>query len=113
MVCCNVFRAMTIEEIAELKNESKKSEEFTGVLAVSKPSSINCNTRSRVKFFKDSSSNFSFAELALQIEKENLRIKIYCSLDFSYLGSPNLCADLIELCSVDIYSVLRSQGTLR
>jgi len=38
---------------------------FTGVLAVSKPSSINCNIPSFVKYLRDSSRSFSLAELDL------------------------------------------------
>lgn len=39
---------------------------FTGALAVSKPSSINCNTPSLVRYFRESSRSFSFAELDLK-----------------------------------------------
>lgn len=38
---------------------------FTGALAVSNPSSINCNIRSFVKYLNDSSRSFSLAELDL------------------------------------------------
>jgi len=72
MVCCNVFQAMKINKICLTENEKNVSK-ITGALVVLKPSSINCNIRSRVKFFRDSSSNFSFAELALKVFGLNLK----------------------------------------
>ena len=70
------------------------------------------NTRSFVKYFRDSSRSFSFTELDLYkfvcIDKAIALLHIIL-----YLASPAFNDGLDVLCSVEIYSVLRSHGTLR
>jgi hypothetical protein len=51
---------------------------FTGALAVSNPSSINCNIRSFVKYLRESSRSFSLAELDLKRYNDD-------QIDFSLL----------------------------